>query len=161
MHFDATFWATAALFLFFALIAYLKVPGMMTKALDDRSDKIRNDLEEARRLREEAQQLLAEYQRKRNEAEQEAEGIIASAKREAEALAKDAERKTEDYITRRTALAEQKIAQAEGQALAEVKETAVDLAVEAAQSVIAKKMSGAASADMFKSSLAELKSRMN
>ncbi len=161
MHFDATFWATAALFLFFALIAYLKVPGMMTKALDDRSDKIRNDLEEARRLREEAQQLLAEYQRKRKEAEQEAEGIIASAKREAEALAKDAERKTEDYITRRTALAEQKIAQAEGQALAEVKETAVDLAVEAAQSVIAKKMSGAASADMFKSSLAELKSRMN
>ena len=161
MHFDASFWATAALFLFFALIAYLKVPGMMTKALDDRSDKIRNDLEEARRLREEAQQLLAEYQRKRKEAEQEAEGIIASAKREAEALAKDAERKTEDYITRRTALAEQKIAQAEGQALAEVKETAVDLAVEAAQSVIAKKMSGAASADMFKSSLAELKSRMN
>ena len=92
MHFDATFWATAALFLFFALIAYLKVPGMMTKALDDRSDKIRNDLEEARRLREEAQQLLAEYQRKRKEAEQEAEGIICVCQaREAEALAKDAE----------------------------------------------------------------------
>jgi len=161
MHFDATFWATVALFLFFALIIYMKVPGMMAKALDDRSDKIRNDLEEARRLREEAQQLLAEYQRKRKEAEQEAEGIISSAKREAEALAKEAERKTEDYITRRTALAEQKIAQAEGQALAEVKETAVDLAVEAAQSVIAKKMSGTVSADMFKSSLDELKSRLN
>ena len=63
MELDASFWATVALGLFFALIAYMKVPGMITKGLDDRSDKIRNDLEEARRLREEAQQLLAEYLR--------------------------------------------------------------------------------------------------
>ena len=161
MELDASFWALVALILFFVLIAYLKVPGLVTKGLDDRSDKIRNDLEEARRLREEAQQLLAEYQRKRKEAEQEAESIIAAAKHEAEAMAKDAEQKTEDYIARRTALAEQKIAQAEGQALAEVRTAAVDLAVEAAEAVIQKKMTGDASADMFKSSLAELKSRMN
>ena len=161
MHIDATFWAMIALFLFLALIVYMKVPGMIGKALDDRSDKIRNDLEEARRLREEAQQLLAEYQRKRKEAEHEAESIIASAQREAEALAKEAEQKTEDYITRRTALAEQKIAQAEGQAMAEVKASAVDLAIEAAQSVIGKKMGGAAGNDMFKKSLSELKARMN
>ena len=161
MELDASFWATVALVLFFALIIYMKVPGMLTKALDDRSDKIRNDLEEARRLREEAQQLLAEYQRKRKEAEQEAESIVAAAKHEAETMAKEAEQKTEDYIARRTALAEQKIAQAEGQALAEVRTAAVDLAVEAAEAVIQKKMTGDASADMFKSSLAELKSRMN
>ena len=161
MEFDASFWATVALVLFFALIAYMKVPGMITKGLDDRSDKIKNDLEEARRLREEAQQLLAEYQRKRKEAEQEAEGIISAAKREAEALAAEAERKTEDYVARRTALAEQKIAQAEGQAIAEVKASAVDLAVDAAEALIGKKMTGATSASMFKSSLAELKSRMN
>ena len=161
MELDASFWATVALVLFFALIIYLKVPGMLTKALDDRSDKIRNDLEEARRLREEAQQLLAEYQRKRKEAEQEAESIVAAAKHEAETMAKEAEQKTEDYIARRTALAEQKIAQAEGQALAEVRTAAVDLAVEAAEAVIQNKMTGDASADMFKSSLAELKSRMN
>lgn len=161
MNFDATFWATVALFLFFALIVYLKVPGMMTKALDDRSDKIRNDLEEARRLREEAQQLLAEYQRKRKEAEQEAEGIVSAAKREAEALVKDAERKTEEYVLRRTALAEQKIAQAETQALADVKASAVDLAIDAAQAVIGKKMTGAANGDMFKKSLSELKARLN
>ena len=60
---DASFWALVALVLFFALIMYIKVPGFVTKALDDRSDKIRGDLEEARRLREEAQQLLAEMQR--------------------------------------------------------------------------------------------------
>lgn len=161
MELDASFWATVALVLFFALIIYMKVPGLITKGLDDRSDKIRNDLEEARRLREEAQQLLAEYQRKRKEAEQEAEAIVAAAKHEAEAMAKDAEQKTEEYIARRTALAEQKIAQAEGQALAEVRTAAVDLAVEAAEAVITKKMTGAASSSMFKSSLAELKERMN
>ena len=161
MEFDASFWATVALVLFFVLIIYMKVPGLITKGLDDRSDKILNDLEEARRLREEAQQLLAEYQRKRKEAEQEAEAIVSAAKHEAEAMAKDAEQKTEEYITRRTALAEQKIAQAEGQALAEVRTAAVDLAVEAAESVISQKMTGAANTSMFKSSLAELKARMN
>jgi len=158
---DASFWATVALILFLVLIFAMKVPGMITAGLDKRSDKIRNDLEEARRLREEAQQLLAEYQRKRKEAEGEAEAIVASAKREAEALAVEAERKTEDYVERRTALAEQKIAQAEVQAIAEVKASAVDVAVEAAQAVMGKKMSGAASNDMFKKSLAELKARMN
>ncbi|MEE9313581.1 MAG: F0F1 ATP synthase subunit B [Rhizobiaceae bacterium] len=162
MHFDATFYAFIALLLFFALIAYMKVPAMMAKALDARSDKIRNDLEEARRLREEAQQLLAEYQRKRKEAEHEAESIVSAAKREAEALSEEAERKTEEYITRRTAMAEQKISQAEGQAIAEVKASAVDLAVEAAQTVLGKKMSSASvSGDMFKQSLSELKARMN
>ncbi len=158
---DATFWSLIALIIFFVVIAYFKVPGMIGKALDGRSDKIRNDLEEARRLREEAQQLLAEYQRKRKEAEAEAETIVSSAKREADALKADAERKTEEYVTRRTAIAEQKIAQAEGQAIAEVKAAAVDVAVEAAQNLMGKKMSGATGGDMFKKSLAEVKARMN
>ncbi len=161
MELDATFWATVALVLFFVLIAYLKVPGMVTKGLDDRSEKIRNDLDEARKLREEAQQLLAEYQRKRKEAEQEAEGIVSAAKREAEALAAEAERKTEEYVTRRTAIAEQKIAQAETQAVAEVKAAAVEVAVDAAESLIGKKMAGAEATNMFKQSLAEVKARMN
>ncbi len=161
MELDATFWAAVALFLFILVIMYFKVPGLMTAGLDKRADDIRNNLEEARRLREEAQQLLAEYQRKRKEAEQEAEGIVSAAKREAEALAKEAERKTEDYVTRRTALAEQKIAQAESQALAEVKASAIDVAIEAAEGIVGKKMTGAASGDLFKKSLSELKSRMN
>ncbi len=161
MELDATFWATVALVLFLALIVYLKVPGMMTRSLDERSDKIRHDLEEARRLREEAQQVLAEYQRKRKEAEQEAESIIAAAKHEAEAMAKDAERKTDEYVARRTAIAEQKIAQAEDQALAEVRSAAVDLAMKAASSVIEKKMSGDTATHMFQSSLEELKSKLN
>ena len=161
MQLDATFWAFISLILFIGIIVYMKVPGMVTKGLDDRSDKIRNDLEEARRLREEAQQLLAEYQRKRKEAEQEAESIVSAAKREAEAMAQDAERKTAEYVERRTALAEQKIAQAEALAVAEVKSSAVDMAVDAAEALLAKKMTGAAAGDMFKQSLAEVKSRMN
>ena len=161
MQLDATFWAFVSLILFIGIIVYMKVPGMVTKGLDDRSDKIRNDLEEARRLREEAQQLLAEYQRKRKEAEQEAESIVSAAKREAEAMAQDAERKTAEYVERRTALAEQKIAQAEALAVAEVKSSAVDMAVDAAEALLAKKMTGAAAGDMFKQSLAEVKSRMN
>ncbi len=69
---DATFWATVALVIFLGIMIYVKVPGMITKSLDDRADRIRDELEQARRLREEAQELLAEYQRKRKEAEKEA-----------------------------------------------------------------------------------------
>jgi F0F1-type ATP synthase membrane subunit b/b' len=83
---DATFWAFIGLILFLVLVAYLKVPGMMAKALDERADKIRDELAEAKRLREEAQHLLAEYQRKRKEAEAEAASIVAAAEREAAAL---------------------------------------------------------------------------
>ncbi len=126
---DATFWALVALILFLVLMLYFGVPKLITKSLDDRSDKIRNDLDEARRLREEAQALLAEYQRKKKEAESEAEALVASARREAEALTKESARKTAEYVTRRMAVAEQKISQAESQAVAEVKSRAVDVSV--------------------------------
>ena len=86
----ASVWTTVALFIFLALLVYLKVPGMISKALDARAVKIRHDLDEARRLREEAQGLLAEFQQKRKEAEKEAADILAAAKREAELLVADA-----------------------------------------------------------------------
>ncbi|WP_458363812.1 F0F1 ATP synthase subunit B family protein, partial [Brucella intermedia] len=78
---DATFWALIGLIIFLAILAYLKVPGMVGRSLDERADRIKNELEEARTLREEAQQLLAEYHRKRKEAEKEASDIVASAER--------------------------------------------------------------------------------
>ncbi|MET3660447.1 F0F1 ATP synthase subunit B [Aquamicrobium ahrensii] len=157
----ATVWATIALVIFIALCIYLKVPGMVSKALDQRAERIRNELEEAKRLREEAQVLLAEYQKKRKEAEQEAAEIVEIAKREAAALADDAKRKTEDYVTRRTAMAEQKIAQAERDAVSEVRARAVDLAVEAARKVLGDKTDSKADADLFKKSVAEVKARLN
>lgn len=158
---DATFWALVGLILFVALVLYLKAPAMLTKSLDERADRIRDELDEARRLREEAQQLLAEYQRKRKEAEQEASDILAAAKKEAEILVADAKIRTEDYVARRTALAEQKIAQAETDAVAEVRLKAVDIAVAAAGSLLGKKIDAKAAGELFKASVAEVKSRLN
>ncbi|MDA4844881.1 F0F1 ATP synthase subunit B [Hoeflea poritis] len=158
---DASFWALISLILFLGLIAYLKVPGMLARSLDDRADKIRNELDEARRLREEAQQLLAEYQRKRKDAEKEASEVIAAAEHEAAGLVAEARAKTEEYVTRRTAMAEQKIALAEAEAVNEVRQSAVDIAVAAAQNLIAEKADEKKTAELFKASVAELKDRLN
>lgn len=157
----ATVWATVALVIFIAICIYIKVPGMVSKALDQRAERIRNELEEARRLREEAQALLAEYQKKRKAAEEEAAEIVEIARREAEALAEEAKHKTEDYVARRTAMAEQKIAQAERDAVSEVRASAVELAVEAARKVLSDKVDGKADADLFKKSVEEVKARLN
>ena len=158
---DQTFWALVALIIFLGIIVYVKVPGMITKALDDRAGKIRNELEEARKLREEAQALLAEYQKKRKEAEKEASEIVDAAKREAEAITAEARDKTEEYVARRTALAEQKIAQAESDAMDEVRGSAVDMALAAATKIIGDKVKGDTATDLFKKSLDEVKTRMN
>ena len=158
---DATFWATVALFIFLAIVVYIGVPGMIGKSLDARSERIRNELEEARRLREEAQTLLADYQRRRKEAEQEAADIVAAARREAETLVVEAKARTDEYVARRSALAEQKIAQAERDAVAEVRSSAVDIAVEAAGRLLADKVDSKADAALFKSALGEVKARLN
>lgn len=160
MAFDATFYAFVGLVLFLALIVYLKVPGMMGSSLDQRAEKITNELAEAKRLREEAQSLLAEYQRKRKEAEAEAATIVAVAQREAEALTAEAKEKTEEYVARRTALSEQKIKQAEADAINAVRSAAVDLAISAAGNVLAKS-DAATSKSLFENAVAEVKSRLN
>ena len=162
---DATAWASVwvlvGLAIFVAICLYIKVPAMVNKALDTRADRIRGELDEARRLREEAQALLADYQKKRKDAEQEAAAIVEAAKREAEELAREAKARAEDYVTRRTAVAEQKIAQAEREAVAEVRSSAVDLAVEAARTLLAARTEAKAGADLFKSALQEVKAKLN
>ena len=161
MAFDATFYAFVGLVLFLALIVYLKVPGMIAKALDARADEIRNELAEAKRLREEAQHLLAEYQRKRKEAEAEAAQIVASAEREAQALTAEAKQKTEEFVARRNALSEQKIKQAEADAVNAVRSAAVDLAIAAAEAVIAKKSDTNVQSDLFNRAVNDVKTRLN
>jgi len=158
---DATFWALVALIIFVAILLYMKVPAMMSKSLDARAERIKNELEEARRLREEAQQLLAEYQRKRREAEQEAKDLVDAAKREAKLIVSDAKEKTEEYVSRRTALAEQKIAQAERDAVNEVRARAVDVAIAAAGKLLAEKVDSKTGAELFKASLQDVKTRLN
>jgi F-type H+-transporting ATPase subunit b len=157
----AQVWATVALVIFLAGAVYLKVPGMVAKALDARADKITGELAEAKKLREEAQALLTEYQKKRADAEREAAEIVAAAKREAEMLSAESRQKTAGFVARRTALSEQKIAQAETEAVSAVRAAAVDLAVAAAEKLIAANLEGKAGADLFASSVAEVKTRLN
>ena len=158
---DATFFALVGLIIFLGILAYVKVPAMMAGALDKRADQIRNELEQAKKLREEAQQLLAEYQRKRKEAESEAESILSAAEREAAVLREEAKAKTEEYVSRRTAMAEQKIRQAEADAINEVRASAVDLAIVAAENLIGAKVDSKASGELFKASLGDLKKQLN
>jgi F-type H+-transporting ATPase subunit b len=134
---DNSFWALVGLILFLAIIWYVRAPQKVGKSLDDRAVRIREEIEEARELKEEAKQQLAEYQRRRREAEQEAQDILAAAKREAALLLEDARRRNDEYIARRTTMAETKIAQAESDAIAEVRASAVDLAVAAAAKILA------------------------
>ena len=162
---DATSWATLfaliGLLVFLGIAIYVKAPAALAKSLDERAARIRAELDEARKLREEAQSILAEYQKKRKEAETEAGQIVAAAKHEADLLLADAKQKTEDYVARRTAAAEQKIAQAERDAVNEVRARAVDMAVEAARLAISGRSDASLSSRLFDSSLAAVKSKLN
>lgn len=160
MEFDATFWAFIALLLLIAIMVYFKVPGFITKALDGRIAKIEAELDEARRLREEAQALLAEYERKREMAEQEAQDIVAAAKDEALRMTAEAEKAIEDLIARRTKAVEDKIGQAEAQAVSDVRARSADVAIEAARLLLAEqaKEKGAALVDQ---SIQDVARRLN
>lgn len=158
---DATFWALIGLVLFIALIAYLKVPGKIGGALDKRADDIRDELEEARRLREEAQALLSDYQRKRHEAEEEAANIVAEATAEAERLTVETNKALEEMIARRTKAAEDKIAQAESQAVKEVRSKAADIAVRAAEDILSSKVKDKVADDILAKSIDQVKDNLN
>lgn len=138
--FDATLVATIALVLFLALMAYLKIPGMITKALDGRIKAIETELAEAERLRLEAKFLLEEYESKRQAAAKEAEDIVTAAREEAFRMTADAKTALETLIARRTKAVEDKIAQAESQAVAEVRARSADVAVEAARVLLTRQM---------------------
>jgi F-type H+-transporting ATPase subunit b len=133
---DPSFFAMLALIAFFAILLRMGVHKTVAKTLDERADAIRTELDDAKRLREEAQEMLASYQRKQREAEGEAEAILDQAKAEAKMLKNQAREELTLRLERRTALAEQRIAQAEAQAAAEVKAAAAELAVAAAQQIL-------------------------
>jgi len=154
---SAEFWVAAAFVLFCALLVYVGVPGKIFATLDQRSARIKAELDEARRLREEAEQLLAAYRRKQNEAEREAATLIASAQAEAERMAQEASKKTEEFIARRTKMAETKISQAEAQALADVRAAAAEAAVAAAEKILAQSVKGQVADNLIAQGIAEVK----
>ncbi|HLA21209.1 MAG TPA: ATP F0F1 synthase subunit B [Pseudolabrys sp.] len=158
---DAEFWVAVAFVIFVAGMGYLGVHRMVAKSLDERAGRIKAELDEARKLKDEAAQLLAQYQRKRNEAEGEAQEIIAGAKAEAERLAIEAKAKIEEFVARRTKMAETKIAQAEAQAAADVRAAAADAAVAAAEKILTLETRGKLANALISKGIEDVRKKLN
>jgi len=158
---DPTLYVIIAVALFLVMMMYFGIHKKIAAGLDARTDKIKAELEEARRLREEAQALLASYQRKQKEAEAQAEDIIKQARQDAENMAANARKDLAERLERRAAMAEAKIANAEVQALAEVRGRAADIALDAAQDLLKTGLSSAEKAKLVKSGIASMGDMLN
>jgi F-type H+-transporting ATPase subunit b len=158
---DAEFWVAVAFVIFVAGLGYLGVHKMVAKSLDDRAANIKAELDEARRLKDEAAALLAQYQRKRQEAEGEAQEIIAGAKAEADRLAVEAKAKIEEFVARRTKMAETKIAQAEAQATADVRAAAADAAIAAAEKILTAETKGKLAGELIAKGIEDVRKKLN
>jgi F-type H+-transporting ATPase subunit b len=158
---QAELWVAIAFLIFVGILVYVGVPRMILNALDDRSKRIEAELAEAHRLKEEARKLFDEYQSKHGQAEREAEAIIASAKAEAERTAAEAKTKVEEFVARRTRMAETKIAQAEAQAVADVRAAAAEAAVTAAEKILTESVRGKVADDLIAQGIADVKAKLN
>jgi F-type H+-transporting ATPase subunit b len=154
-------WVAIAFVILMGVFAYVGVHRTVLKALDNRSERIKAELDEARRLKDEAAKLLSEYKARRATAEHEANDIIASAKAEAERIAAEAKAKMEDFVARRTKTAESKIALAEAQAVADVRSAAADAAVQAAANILSKSVKGDLANDLLTKGIAEVRQKLN
>jgi F-type H+-transporting ATPase subunit b len=154
-------WVAIAFVILMVLFAYLGIHRTVLKALDHRSERIKAELDDARRLKEEAAKLLAEYKARGASAEREAQDIIAAARAEAERIAAEAKTKLEDFVARRTKTAESKIALAEAQALADVRAAAADAAVTAASTILSQSVKGNVADDLLAKGIAEVRAKLN
>lgn len=155
------FWVAVAFVILMAVFAYFGVHTTVAKALDRRSERIQAELNEARQLKDEAAKLVADYRSRRASAEREAEEIITNAQAEAQRIAAEAKAKMEEFVERRTKSAENKIAQAEAQALADVRAAAADAAVTAAASIMSQSVKGQLADDLLDKGIAEVRSKLN
>jgi len=158
---DAETWVAIGFLIFVGVLIYVGLPKMIVGALDDRAKRVQDELDEARRLKDEAQKLLAEYRGKQQQAESEAASIIAGAKAEAERIAAESHAKMEDFVARRTKMAEGKIAQAEAQALADVRAAAAEAAVTAAEKILADTVKGKVAEDLIARGISDVKAKLN
>ena len=143
------------------MLVYFGAHRSVIDAIDQRQARIKSELDEATRLRIEAQGVLAEFERKSREAESEADSIIAGAKAEAERMAEEAKTRMEDFIVRRTKMAEAKIAQAEAQAMADVRAAAADTAVAAAEKILSAAARGKVAEDLLAKGIDDVKKKFN
>jgi len=154
-------WVALAFVVFVIGLGYIGVHRIVGKSLDERSARIKAELDEARKLKDEAAQLLADYQRKRQEAEGEAQQIIAGAKAEAERLATEAKAKIEEFVARRAKMAETKIAQAEAQATADVRSAAAEAAVAAAEKILTQETKGNLASALVAKGIEDVRKKLN
>jgi F-type H+-transporting ATPase subunit b len=161
MLFEPETWVAVAFVILMVLFAYLGIHRTVLTALDHRADRIKAELDDARRLKEEAAKLLADYKSKRTSAEREAEEIIANARAEAERIASEAKAKMEDFVARRTKTAEGKIALAEAQALADVRAAAATAAVTAASTILSQSVKGSVADELLAKGIAEVRAKLN
>ena len=156
---DAEFWVLAAAVIFVAAV-WKPARKSVLGSLDERAARIRAELDEARRLRDEAEQLLAQYRQKEREGTAAAEAIIAHAREEAERIAAHSARDLEEALMRRQRLAEERIAQAEQKALDEIRSVAVDVAIGAAREVIVSQIDEERGAALLDAAIAALPQRL-
>lgn len=158
---NTNFIVLLAFLLFAGVLIYLKVPALLTGQLDKRAEGIRAELDEAKGLREEAQTILASYERKSREVEEQSKKIVARAKVEAEQAAEAAKDALKDSIARRLKAAEDQIESAQSNAIKEVRNRAVEVAIQAAGEVMAKSMSAKDADAMVASSIEQVKDRLH
>jgi F-type H+-transporting ATPase subunit b len=161
MFYEPEFWVAVAFVILMGVFAYLGIHRTVLRTLDHRSERIKAELDDARRLKEEAAKLLAEYEARRASAEREAEDIIANARADAERIAAEAKTKIEDFVARRTKTAESKIALAEAQALADVRAAAADAAVAAASAILSQSVKGQMADELLAKGIAEVRAKLN
>jgi F-type H+-transporting ATPase subunit b len=158
---EAEFWVAVAFVIFLAILWKLGVHKTAIGALDQRGKRIADELDQARKLRDEAQAILAEAEKKRRQAEQDALDIIAGARAEAERVAAEAKTKSEEFVARRTAMAQEKIAQAETQAVAQVRAAAAEAAVAASEKVLTQTVQGKVADDLVGQGIRDVRTKFN
>jgi F-type H+-transporting ATPase subunit b len=157
---DPEFWVAVGTAIFLAILIWKRVPQMTANSLDSRAAAIACEIEEAQRLRSEAEALLAQYRQKQAAAETEAQSILAEARAEAGRFGQEARAAAAAQIARRAKQAEDKIAQAEAHALADIRAAAADTAIAAAEKLIADRMDQTATANLVQRSLEEIPGRL-
>lgn len=158
---NTDFIVTLGFLLFIAVLVYFKVPGLLTKQLDKRAEGIQSELDEARQLREEAQSLLASYERKQREVQAQADRIVDHARQEAELAAEQARADIEDSIARRLQAAESRIASAEAAAVRDVRDRAAAVAIAAARKVVADQMTPDSAGKLIDDSIAQVDAKLH
>jgi F-type H+-transporting ATPase subunit b len=149
-------WTLVAFIIFVAIAIYLKAPSMIGKLLDEQIERVKKELSDAIELKEEANALLAEYERKKEDAEKEAEIIIANAKERAKNYEQSALAKSEEIIKRQEAQSVEKINQAEIQAMSRIRKSIIEKSIDSAEKLVSEKISSKKSDQIFTDSLKDL-----